>query len=214
MLEAGQYHGQQAYYPDWQAAGVARPATPTALSRPEAIRLYEINLAAYQEASRRRERHMWFFAAVNFVLATASVVMIAQVPAQVLAPAHASAEITSEAQGLATLVKVGTLVALVIGWLICRAWSRALDQCRHDRNLAVDMVRKLEEDFSLRYSPLGEETKPDPNAELAAKSRERFAPRALLGLYLALAIFVCWAEIQGTGSWLLDTFGNWWNNRT
>src|SRR5262245_18171896 len=57
MLDTGQYYGQPGYYPEWQAAGVARGnAQAPVLSRPEAIRLYEVNLAAYHEAVRRRER--------------------------------------------------------------------------------------------------------------------------------------------------------------
>ena len=72
MLEAGQYYGQPGYYPEGQSAGVGRGnAQAPVLSRPEAIRLYEVNLAAYHEAVRRRERHMWFFAAANFALAAA-----------------------------------------------------------------------------------------------------------------------------------------------
>src|SRR5436309_1842381 len=64
MLEAGQYYGQPGYYPEWQNAGVAARGNAQAplLSRPEAIRMYEVNLAAYHEALRRRERHTWFFA--------------------------------------------------------------------------------------------------------------------------------------------------------
>src|SRR2546423_155511 len=156
MLEAGQYYGQPGYYPEWQAAGVARGNNQApVLSRPEAIRLYEVNLAAYHEALRRRERHMWFFAAANFALAAGLVFTIALV-------------------AVPMLVKASSFLAIFIGLPICSAWRRALDQSRKERELALDMVRKLENDYALRYSPLGEDTKPDVKAEQAATGRERF----------------------------------------
>jgi hypothetical protein len=192
MLEAGQYYGQQAYSPDWQAAGVARGAPAQMLTRLEAIRLYELNLAAYQEALRRRERHMWFFAAANFALGAGLILIVALAAAPML-------------------VKICSLLALAVGMPAALAWRRALDQSRQERDLALDMVRKLENEYALRYSPLGEETKPDPKAELSAMGRERFLPRMLFWLYLGLAVYVWQVELLAAGQWMLSTFWEWYD---
>jgi hypothetical protein len=195
MLEAGQYYGQQAYHPDWQAAGVARGAAAQALTRLEAIRMYEVNLAAYQEAVRRRERHMWFFVAANFALGAGLLLVVTLAAAPLL-------------------VKICSLLAVAVGLPAAMAWRRALDQSRQERNLALDMVRKLENEYGLRYSPLGEETKPDPHEEASAIGRERFLPRVLFWLYFGLAVYVWQLELLAAGQWFLDSFWGWYDYLT
>ena len=109
------------------------------------------------------------------------------------------------------LVKASSFLALFIGWPICSAWRRALDQSRVERDLALDMVRKLENEYALRYSPLGEETKPDHKAEQTAISRERFLPRVLFWLYLGLTVYVWQAEVLAVGDWFLNTFTGYYD---
>jgi hypothetical protein len=192
MLESGQYYGQQGYYPEWQSAGVARGNSQApALTRAEAIRLYEVNLAAYHEAVRRRDRHMWFFAAANFGLIAGLV-------------------LTISLTGVPALAKIGSFLAVFVGIPICSAWRRALDQSRTERELALAMVRKLETDAALRYSPLGEDAKPDTKAENAAIGRERFLPRVLFWLYLGLAAYVWQAEILALGDRFLGNFSGYY----
>jgi hypothetical protein len=198
MLEAGQYYGQQAFYPDWQNTGVARGNGQGAvLSRPEAIRLYEINLAAYHEAVRRRDRHTWFYAAANFALAGGMILAVALA--------------ASPAIGSPALAKICSFLAVFVGIPICFAWRRSLDQTREERELALETVRKLEADYALPYSPLGEKPKPDSKAEQVAISRERFLPRVLLWTYLGLVAFVWQVEILALGDSLWTKAWNYFS---
>jgi hypothetical protein len=224
MLESGQYYGQQGFYPEWQAAGVARGnGQAPLLSRPEAIRLYEINLAAYHEAARRRERHTWFFAAANFILAAGLILILAPSkmgfgtassetkasaePKAVEAkpPQVAAAQHDSHGRGLDPIVILGACLALVVGLPLCRGWKRALAQSRTERALALGTIRQLENEYALRYSPLGEETKPDPKAEQAAMGREQFVPRALGWAYLLLFGYLAYAPIWDWGVRLINS---------
>ena len=209
MLESGQYYGQQGYYPEWQAAGVARGnGQAPLLSRPEAIRLYEINLAAYHEASRRRERHMWFFAAANFILAAGLILILAPskmgfgtasaepTAVEAKSPHVAGSKVAGE---LDPLVILGVCLALGVGLPLCRGWKRALAQSRTERAQALGTIRQLENDYALRYSPLGEETKPDAKAEQAAIGREQFVPRALGWAYLLVFGLLAYVPIWDWG---------------
>lgn len=190
MLDGGPFYGQQGYYAEYQSTGMARPNGQVGgLSRLEAIRLYEINLTAFHESGRKRERLIAFYTAVNLALLT-GIGLVLSLPS------------------LTNLMAACSVVALFVGWPICRAWRRSLDQCRQESDLAVGMIRKLEAEYGLRYSPLGEETKSNSKAEDVAVSRERYLPRLLIAVYIAVAVFLWRDEVYSAQDGWFRSIGN------